>query len=104
MALFLTALSAAASQAPLGAALPCALGGVCLFLCGGLLPLHLLPPRVAALGAYTPFGATCDLLAPLFGGTASPRAAAILALYAAAAVAFAVRRLHRLVYNGGLTV
>lgn len=104
LTLFLTALSAAAAQAPLGAALPCALGGVCLFLCGGLLPLHLLPPRVAALGAYTPFGAACGLLAPLFGGTASPRAAAILALYAAAAAAFAVRRLCRLVYRGGLTV
>lgn len=104
LTLFLTALSAAASQAPLGAALPCALGGVCLFLCGGLLPLHLLPPRVAALGAYTPFGAACDLLAPLFGGAASLRAAAVLALYAAAAAAFAVRRLHRLVRCGGLTV
>lgn len=104
LTLFLTALSAAASQAPLGAALPCALGGVCLFLCGGLLPLHLLPPRVAALGAYTPFGAACDLLAPLFGGAASLRAAAVLALYAAAAAAFASRRLCRLVYSGGLTV
>lgn len=104
LTLFLTALSAAAAQAPLGAALPCALGGVCLFLCGGLLPLHLLPPRVAALGAYTPFGAACDLLAPLFGGVASLRAAAVLALYAAAAAAFASRRLCRLVYSGGLTV
>ena len=104
LTLFLTALSAAASQAPLGAALPCALGGVCLFLCGGLLPLHLLPPRVAALGAYTPLGAACDLLAPLFGGAASLRAAAVLALYAAAAAVFASRRLCRLVYSGGLTV
>ena len=107
VSLFLTALSVAASSSPLGAALPCALGGVCLFLCGGLLPLHLLPPRVAALGAYTPFGAACDLLAPLFGGSLSRRtlcAAAVCTLLTAAAVAFGRRRFYRLLLRGGLTV
>lgn len=102
--LFLCALSAAASATQLGAAIPCAMGGVCLFLCGGLLPLHLLPLRVATIGAYTPFGAACGLFAPLLGGNFSPQASATAVLYAAAAVLLAVRRLDRLVRNGGLTV
>lgn len=102
--LFLCALSVAALGTPLGAALPCAMGGICLFLCGGLLPLHLLPRTVAVLGAYTPFGAAYDLLAPLLGGDPTPRAAAVAVLYAAAAVLLAVRRLDRLVREGGLTV
>ena len=102
--LFLGALSVAAAGTPLGAALPCAMGSVCLFLCGGLLPLHLLPRAVVTLGAYTPFGAVCGLLAPLLGGDLSPRALVIAALYAAAAVLLAVRRLDRLALRGGLTV
>ena len=75
-----------------------------LFLCGGLLPLHLLPLRVATIGAYTPFGAACGLFAPLLSGNFSPQASATAVLYAAAAVLLAVRRLDRLVRNGGLTV
>lgn len=102
--LFLCALSAAASATQLGATIPCAMGGVCLFLCGGLLPLHLLPLRVAKIGAYTPFGVAYGLFAPLLGGNLSPRALAVAALYAAAAVLLAARRFDRLVRNGGLTV
>ena len=102
--LFLCALTVTAAETPLGAALPCALGGICLFLCGGLLPLHLLPRDVAALGAYTPFGAACELFAPLLGGTVSLRAYAVAAAFAGLAVVLAVRRLDRLVQNGGLTV
>ena len=66
--------------------------------------LHLLPLRVATIGAYTPFGAACGLFAPLLGGSLSPQASATAVLYAAAAVLLAVRRLDRLVRNGGLTV
>ncbi len=102
--IFLTALSVVFLGSPLGAAVPAAIGTVGLFLCGGLLPLHLLPRRVAVLGALTPFGAAADLLAPLFGGICAPRAYLLAAAYTAVAVLLAFRRLRAVCQNGGLTV
>lgn len=104
VSLFSTALSVLFSDSPLGAAIPGALAAVGLFLCGGLLPLHLLPQSVARLGALTPFGAAADLLAPFFGGVCAPRAYLLAALYAALAVCLALKHLRKIRRNGGLTV
>lgn len=104
VSLFSTALSILFSDSPLGAAIPGALAAVGLFLCGGLLPLHLLPQSVVRLGALTPFGAAADLLAPFFGGVCAPRAYLLAALYAALAVCLALKHLRKIRRNGGLTV
>lgn len=39
-----------------------------MLLCGGLIPLHLLPHSAQLLGRLTPFGAAEALIAPVFGG------------------------------------
>lgn len=104
VSLFSTALSILFSDSPLGAAIPGTLAAAGLFLCGGLLPLHLLPQSAARLGALTPFGAAADLLAPLFGGVCAPRAYLLALLYSALTVCLALKRLRKIRRNGGLTV
>ncbi len=67
-----------------------------LFFCGGLVPRSLLPAWLSALGDYTPLGAVCACLKPLFGGDPAavlPKGLAVGAVYAGAALFFALRHL-----------
>lgn len=52
-----------------------------MLLCGGLIPLHLLPDSIRQIGRLTPFGAAQALLAPLFGAPVDWLGAGIALLY-----------------------
>lgn len=66
-----------------------------MLLCGGLVPLHLLPDGVRLLGRMTPFGAAASLLEPLFGASVDPVGIGCAALYTALSVILIGTRLNR---------
>ncbi len=61
-----------------------ALGGI--FLCGGLVPLQLLPDALTHIGALTPYGAAKSLMAPIFGVAFEPADALCAVIYTVAAL------------------
>lgn len=67
-----------------------------LFLCGGIVPRSFLPAWLTALGDYTPVGAVCSCLKPLFGSSLKSLAwPSVLAgvFFAGLALFFALRHL-----------
>ena len=52
-----------------------------MLLCGGLIPLHLLPDSIRQIGRLTPFGAAQAILSPLFGAPVDWLGAGIALLY-----------------------
>lgn len=102
----LSALLAAAAAGIMGAAVSMglrsgiAVNGVAavagLFLCGGIVPVRLLPEALITVGGLTPFGAVLALIRPVFGGQVSLTGWALTLLYTAVALLWISRRLHRI--------
>ena len=64
-----------------------------LFLCGGIMPRSFLPGWLTAIGDFTPLGAVCACLKPLFGSRLNLLPVLAGLLYAALALFFALRHL-----------
>ena len=83
-----------------GSALTALLAVAGLLLCGGIVPRQILPELLPKIGAVTPFGAVCGILAPVFGGKAEMLPLAAGAVYIAAALAAVKLRIKRLRVRG----
>lgn len=66
-----------------------------MLLCGGLIPLHLLPDSVQFIGRLTPFGAAQSLLAPVFGANMDWNGLIVACIYALISALLIHRRLQR---------
>ena len=79
------------------------IAAICLFLCGGLVPRSFLPAWLSTAGDFTPLGAVCGCLHPLFGRQDPSclwQSALIGFLYAGAALFGAIRHLKRMPGKG----
>lgn len=57
-----------------------------MFLCGGIIPLPMLPGTVTTIGRFTPFGTAKAFFEPLFGAQPDTAAMAVAVLYTALAI------------------
>ena len=101
LSLMMSSLSILLSQTPLGIAMIFALSAVGLFMCGGLIPISMLPYEIISAGGFTPSGLCTKLLSPLLYGTASPISAVIMALMCFILMLAANMFMRRIAKQGG---
>ena len=68
-----------------------------MFLCGGIVPLPMIPEAVATIGKFTPYGTAKAFLEPLFGAAADPEAMTVGIIYAAVSVVLVKNKLERVI-------
>ena len=83
-----------------GAAATALVAIVGIVICGGVIPIRMLPDALLDVGALSPFGVVRNCLAPLFGGRFSAAGAAMAAVYTLAALLWMAHSLRRLRAGG----